>query len=209
MKNIQTTRWSLVFFLFFMVLIIATSTQAQVSSGGAYSVTQKVIAGGGATSSGGSLELSGTIGQHDTGTSSGGAFVLEGGFWPEETFTTPPPVCAVDVTSQLNITRGGFSYNFVTRRFRQTVTIRNDGALAITGPLAYTLDGLSPNATLIDPAGTTSCAAPSASPYVIVATSNSNQIAPSEVVSVTLEYTNSNTRQSITYTPRVLAGGIR
>lgn len=118
-----------------------------------------------------------------------------------------PPACAADVTTQLTITRGSFSQNFATRRFRQTVTIRNTGGQSIAGPVALVLDNLSRNAALFNPEGRTGCAAPLGSPYVNVSAGSDNVLTPGETISVILEYTNSDTRQSITYTPRVLAGG--
>lgn len=51
-------------------------------SGGSFTITKSVIAGGGGTSSGGTFTLDGTIGQSAAGTTStGGDFSLTGGFW--------------------------------------------------------------------------------------------------------------------------------
>jgi len=50
--------------------------------------------------------------------------------------------CAQDITRSVAITRSGYGYNFATRRFAQTVTLRNSTANAITGPIAIALDGL-------------------------------------------------------------------
>lgn len=117
------------------------------------------------------------------------------------------PVCASDVTSLLTVIRSGFSQNLVTRRFRQTVTIRNDSQQAIVGPLVYAVDNLSLNALLYNPSGMTACSVP-ISPYVSLPTS-AGQLLPGQTITLVLEFTNSNMRESITYSPRVLAGNAR
>jgi hypothetical protein len=114
------------------------------------------------------------------------------------------PVCASDVTPLLTIIRGGFKQNLVTRRFWQTVTIRNDGGQPITGPFVYVLDNLNLSASLYEPSGLTTCAIP-ISPYVSISTGGS-QLMPGQSVTLILEFTNANTRTSITYTPRILTG---
>ena len=51
-------------------------------SGGAFTITKSVIAGGGGRASGGTFTVDGTIGQSLAGTSStGGAFTIISGFW--------------------------------------------------------------------------------------------------------------------------------
>ena len=45
------------------------------------------------------------------------------------------PACAIDVTSQLNIVRGGLRQNLATRRFIQSVTIQNAGSESYCRPL--------------------------------------------------------------------------
>jgi parallel beta-helix repeat protein len=121
---------------------------------------------------------------------------------------TPP--CASDVTSQLSIVRGGLTQNLITKRFRQTVTIKNNSGVAITGPIAFVVDALSSNATMFGPNGTTSCATPLNSPFANVNVGNDNILSNGETVTVVLEFTNSTPQQSITYNPRVLAGsGVR
>ena len=64
----------------YLILFLSISVSAQ--SGGNFTVTQSVIAGGGNASSGNGFSVTGTIGQSAAGTtSSGGAFSLSGGFW--------------------------------------------------------------------------------------------------------------------------------
>lgn len=61
---------------------ILFSTLAVAQSGGQFTITKSVIAGGGGQSSGGQFTIDGTIGQSIAGTSStGGQFDLTGGFW--------------------------------------------------------------------------------------------------------------------------------
>lgn len=61
------------------VLLISLSIFAQ--SGGSFTITKSVIAGGGDRSAGGTFVLDATIGQAITGTSTGGTFVLSSGFF--------------------------------------------------------------------------------------------------------------------------------
>lgn len=118
----------------------------------------------------------------------------------------PAPTCAVDITSSVVFTRSGFSQNLVTRRFRQTVTIRNTSATTMAGATTLVLDNLSSNAVLYNPAGQTLCAAPLGSMYVNVPVGPDGLFTPGETVTITLEFTNSNPNQSITYTSRLLNG---
>jgi hypothetical protein len=60
--------------------VIATPAAAQ--SGGTFDLTWNSIDGGGGTSTGGTYELTGTIGQADTGVSIAGALVSSAGFLP-------------------------------------------------------------------------------------------------------------------------------
>jgi hypothetical protein len=191
-----------------LVLFAARDAGAQASSGGGFVLTPQVVAGGGGSSAGGAFALAGTVAQHDAATSAGGAFTLEGGFWPALGPDAPPAACAVDVTALLSVTRGGFSQNLVTRLYRQTVTIQNLGATAVEGPLVYVLDGLTPGVSLKAPSGSTTCAAPEGSPYVLVPTSG-GRLAPGESVSLLLEYAVSGTTRSINYNARLLSGATR
>ena len=192
-----------------LVALSAAATARAQASGGGYTLTHTVVASGGASSAGGAFEQSGTVAQPDAATSAGGAFKLEDGFWPAVDEGAPrPPACAVDVTALLDVTRGGFSLNLVTRRYRQTVTVRNPGADAVAGPIAYVLDGLTPGVFLYNPAGSTACAGPAGSPYVLVPAAGGG-LAAGESVSFVLEYSVSGTTQSINYGARLLSGAAR
>ncbi len=112
-----------------------------------------------------------------------------------------PPACASNVTAGVQVTRSGYAYNFATRRFVQTVTLKNAGASAIAGPISLVLDALASNAALFNESGRTSCATPAGAPFVNYA----GALARGASVTITLQFTNPS-RAGITYTPRVLAG---
>lgn len=108
---------------------------------------------------------------------------------------------AVNVTTQVQVTRGGFRRNATTGRYTQTVTLKNIGASAIPGPISLVLNSLSSNTGLYNKTGTTSATNPTGSPYK----DTTGSLAPGVSVSLTLEFTNP-TNAAITYTTRVLAG---
>lgn len=64
-------------------LLVITGCCGLVSSqsGGTFTITQSVIAGGGGQSTGGAFTATGTAGQGTTDSSTGGAFTLKSGFW--------------------------------------------------------------------------------------------------------------------------------
>ncbi len=81
-----------------MTIVIVSTTAAagdRISSADTqvFEITRNSIDNGGVLrSTGGDLELSGTIGQHDTGTLAGGDLELSGGFW----FPLEPADCNDD-----------------------------------------------------------------------------------------------------------------
>ena len=109
--------------------------------------------------------------------------------------------CATDVSSSIGMTRSGISYNVLTKRYAQTITLRNNSALTIGGPILLVLDSLGTNATLYNRTGSTTCAAPPGSPYVSIA----GPLNAGASISVVLQFTNT-TNAPITYTARVLSG---
>jgi len=115
--------------------------------------------------------------------------------------------CAADVTAQIQVTLGGFRQNLVTRRWQQTVTLRNNSASSIIGPMALVFDGLSSNAVLFNGSGFTSCAAPLSRPYQLAEIGSTGFLSPGGTATLTVEFTNNNAAQGITYTPRVISGG--
>ncbi len=111
------------------------------------------------------------------------------------------PLCATDVSSSVSVSRSGYSYNILTKRYAQTVTLKNNSGSPIAGPISLALDGLSANATLFNSAGTTGCAVPLGSPYVTLA----GPLAPGASAPVVLQITDP-TRTGFSYSTRVLAG---
>ena len=111
------------------------------------------------------------------------------------------PLCATDVSSSVSVTRSGYSYNPLSRRYAQTVTLKNNSGSPIAGPISLALDGLTANATLFNSGGTTACAVPLGSPYVTVA----GPLAPGSSASIVLQFTDP-TKTGFNYSTRVLAG---
>jgi len=111
--------------------------------------------------------------------------------------------CASNVSGTVGVTRSGYSYSIVTKRYAQTVTLTNNGASAIAGPISLALDDLSSDATLFNAVGTTACAVPAGSPYVQIA----GPLAPGASANVVLQFADP-TKSGITYSTRVLAGGV-
>jgi hypothetical protein len=119
-----------------------------------------------------------------------------------------PGSCAVNVTSSVDIVRGGFRLNTITGRWIQGVTVRNRTSAPI-GALALVLDDLGAPTKLFNATGVTACAAPAGSPFIAVGVGADGVLSPGESGTVTLEFTNPNQRTSISYTPRALAGATR
>ena len=190
-----------------LLFCLAPQANAQASSGGNYTVTQKVVAGGGASSTGGLYELLGTTAQHDAATSAGGIFTVEGGFWPgDDPFTSPPPPppCAIDITAQITIVLGALELDPVKHHATQNVMLTYHGTNALRTQFALAIDNLTPGVIVYQPDGTTSCAAPKGSPYRDVGAGP--QLSPGDVMALVVEFAYSGTVQTVNYTPRVLAG---
>ena len=90
--------------LIFLVFCLSTGVLAQ--SGGAFTITKSVIAGGGGqNATGGTFSLDGTIGQAVAGTSSsGGTYSLRGGFWTPQAFT--PTAASASISGQIRTADG-------------------------------------------------------------------------------------------------------
>jgi hypothetical protein len=109
--------------------------------------------------------------------------------------------CATDVTGSIGLTFGGFTLNPITKRYVQTVTMKNNSTATITGPISLVLDNLSSNATLFNKTGDTVLMLPAGSPYIDSAAT----LAPGQSTSVTMQFT-APINTAITYDTRVLAG---
>src|SRR5262249_28791309 len=110
---------------------------------------------------------------------------------------------ATNVTSQFTVALTGFRFRSTTGRFLQSATITKNSGAPLGGPFAIAFDGLSSNASLFNPAGTTNCAVPLGSPFLILnpGTTWTN----GQSVTVNMEFVNP-TNGPITYSPRILAG---
>ena len=68
--------------LFFLALVLFLVFAVNAQSGGQFSITQSVVAGGGGNSAGGNFGVVGTNGQALAGVNStSGTFAVRGGFW--------------------------------------------------------------------------------------------------------------------------------
>jgi hypothetical protein len=107
----------------------------------------------------------------------------------------------IKAANGISVTRGGYVRDRRTGAFSQVVTIKNTTANTITAPFQLVLDGLSGNATLTNPTGTTTVNAPLGAPYVTV---SSGDLAPGASASATLIFSNP-TNAAINYSTRVLS----
>lgn len=111
-------------------------------------------------------------------------------------------MCATDVSGSIAVARGGFVLNIGTGRLAQSVILTNNSTMTLAGPFSLVLDGLSSDATLFNPSGTTSALFPPAgSPYVNATAT----LAPGQKVTIALQFTDP-TKGALTYATRVLAG---
>ena len=113
--------------------------------------------------------------------------------------------CATDDTSQFTAVRSGFRLNTTTHQYQQTVQLTNKTTQTLNGPFAFVVDALSATSTLFSPAGTTSCAAPSGSPYLTIPPPSGSNWNPGQSVTVGLNFVDPS-NAGITYNLRVLAG---
>jgi len=112
------------------------------------------------------------------------------------------PACSTNVSNQVTVIRSGFRYIYATRRYQQTLTIRNNGP-AINGAVFIALDNLTPNVTLLNRDGLTNCAAPLNSPFRLVIPGG---LATGAQTTVVVQFQNPQNRV-INYGARVLSSG--
>jgi hypothetical protein len=113
------------------LLLLVWSVSAQ--SGGPFSITQSVIAGGGTQdASGGLYSLKGTIGQAAAGTeSTGGYYRIRGGFWAESPLA--PTAAPVTISGRITTAR-----DRGIRNVRVTLTYPSgEMRVAFTGSFGY------------------------------------------------------------------------
>ena len=109
--------------------------------------------------------------------------------------------CAIDVTPSIGLTYSGVTMNPTTRRYVQTVTLKNNSSASITGPVSLVLDQLTANVSLYNATGTTTALLPVGSPYVSVST----DLAPGQSIAIQLQFINTG-NVTFNYVTRVLAG---
>jgi hypothetical protein len=119
---------------------------------------------------------------------------------PGQLTITPPP-CASNVTASVAVTRSGFSYSPLAKRYAQALTLTNTAGSTITGPIYVILDNLTSSTALYNTGGSTACAAPTGSPYVSIA----GPISAGASTNVVLQFTDP-TNAAISYSARFLAG---
>jgi len=96
------------------------------------------------------------------------------------------PQCAADVSAQVQLTRSGFGYNFATRRFVQTVTLKNISGSAVGDSDLARARQPEQQRDAVQPDRTTSCATPAGSPFI----NWLSGLAPGASASIVLQFTN-------------------
>lgn len=105
----------------------------------------------------------------------------------------------LDVTAQTTTTGSGLVYNRITGIYSSTVTIKNKGTAALTGPLYLFFNGLASDVKVVNSTG----AAAGAS-YIKATSGN---LAAGASVSVTVQFKKTGA-SAISYTPGVVAGSL-
>ena len=109
------------------------------------------------------------------------------------TVAGPGIVSCPNVSSQISITQNGFARNRATGYWVTTLTVKNIGTSAITGPVQLLFSNLSSNATLVD--GTGSFAG--LGPFTTV---SGGSLSPGASASTVVQFANPS-NQFITYAP--------
>jgi hypothetical protein len=110
--------------------------------------------------------------------------------------------CQTDQSAQLGVTRSGMRYEFASRSFVQTVSIKNKTSAAIAGPINLALVGLGSAATLGNATGQTGCTS-TGNAYITVLASGS--LAAGQSATVQLQFKDL-TFAGFTYASKVLTG---
>lgn len=134
-----------------------------------------------------------------------GQFTVTDLFFGGRYLLTPSGPCGQDITSQTQVTRGGFRYNHNTVRFSQAVTVTNSSGSSIAGPVSLVTDNLPAKATLFGISGATQCLNPAGSQYINVASSSLDS---GGSVTTALQFINTE-MSGVSYLPRVITGPSR
>lgn len=113
-----------------------------------------------------------------------------------------PPI---DQTSKISFQGGGFLLDRTTNQYVQQVKITNQSTLPIPKPLDLILTGLPSGVMLAKESGFTKIVTPLDSPYVHAGVFDGTFLLPGQSVSLQLRFIN-NTKQPITYTPKLYTG---
>lgn len=108
--------------------------------------------------------------------------------------------CAPNVTSSLNITYGGYTRDRATGNLFTAITVTNTSSSPIAGPISLVFDNLT-GGTLVSPAGTTACLAPTGSSYL----TSAGQLDPLKSTTFAVQFTGIGTTVPA-YTVRVIGG---
>ncbi len=105
LKSLGEETMKNLFVIIFICITSAVTANAQIASGGNYTIEKSVIAGGGATSSSGNYTVEGTIGQNAAGTvQQNSSFKVQPGFWTAEPFA--PTAAEVTVSGSVKTADG-------------------------------------------------------------------------------------------------------
>ncbi len=112
-------------------------------------------------------------------------------------------LCQTDRTSDLAVVRGPLQSAPKSTRSSQQITFTNNSPDSIGGPFSVVFDALPSGVTVLDPAGKTSCVAPSGSPW-IAAPDAPLWLEPGQSFSVEVTLIQTG-KAAVTYTPVILA----
>jgi hypothetical protein len=118
-----------------LLVILLWSCFVNAQSGGAYQISQSVIAGGGGNTFGGDFSLEGTIGQNIAGTRSSGsggfgAFSVQGGFWTSN--PSAPTAARVAISGRIRSVG-----RIQMGRIRMTLTDLSTGSVRVAKPNTF------------------------------------------------------------------------
>jgi hypothetical protein len=103
-------------------------------------------------------------------------------------------------SSQINTTASGLAYSRITQTFNGTVTVKNIGRSAISGPLQIVLFGMPVGITLANATGNLS-----GTPYLTVP--NVTTFAPGQAATVSVQFKNPSSA-AVNFTPAIYSGSI-
>ena len=168
------------------------------ATGFAFTWTANPAAGGRVTPASGSLFTAGssitvTATPNACYAFSGWSGALSGSASPAMLLMNSPEAVIADftstaesnVTAQMTTTLSGFRYNRLTGVYLESLTVANNGG-ALSGPVYVALDSLTTGAILTGAAGTSQCALPTGSPYLLISGSG---IGTGQTLTLALQFT--------------------